>query len=58
MELGEIKAVASNHDKVNPVTAVKRFLVKRVAVDPLNYTLLGVPPHQTIKMSKMTLVFG
>jgi hypothetical protein len=48
----------TNHDKVHLVPAVKRFLGERVAVDPLNFTVLGVPQHQTIETSKMTRAFG
>ena len=49
-----------NHDRdrVQSVTAVKRFCRKRVAVYPLHTCVLGVYQHQAVVQSKMTLVSG
>ena len=45
-----------NHDEVHSVTAVKWFCWKRITVNPLNTTVLGVSNYQTIVQSEMTLV--
>ena len=41
----------SNHDEVHSVTAVKWFRWKRITVNQLNTTVLGVSNHQTIVQS-------
>ncbi len=56
-----LDAGRTNHDEQHelpPVSAVKHFIGKRIAVDLLNSTVLGVPQHQTIEKNKLTLAFG
>jgi hypothetical protein len=47
-----------NHDKVQAMTAMKRFRRKWIAVNLLYTVVFGMTKHQTIEQSKMTLAFG
>ncbi len=52
------KIMKNNHDWVQPVADVKRFLRKGVAVHPLHSFVFGVAQHQTVVTSEMTLAPG